>query len=42
MVVIIDNLSMITAGSPMVGTPINLFQRPISSDLIKDLMGAVA
>ena len=37
MVVIIENLSAITAGSPMVRTPINLVQRPISSGLIKDL-----
>ena len=37
MVVIIDNLSVITAKSPMFGTPINLVQRPISPDLIKDL-----
>ena len=37
MVVIIDNLSEITAGSPMVGTPINLAQRPISPSLSKDL-----
>ena len=33
---IIENLSEITAGSPMVGTPINLVQRLISPGLIKD------
>ena len=37
MVVIIENLSRITAWSPMVVTPINLVQRPISPGLIKDL-----
>ena len=37
MVVIIDNLNVITAWSPMVGTPINLVQSSISSGLIKDL-----
>ena len=37
MVVIIKNLSKITAGSPMVWIPINLVQRPISPGLIKDL-----
>ena len=37
MVVIIENLSGITAGSPMVGTPIILVQRPVSPGLIKDL-----
>ena len=37
MVVIIENLRKITAGSPMVRTPINLVQRPISPCLIKDL-----
>ena len=31
------NLSEITAGSPMVGTPVNLVRRPISPGLIKDL-----
>ena len=36
MVVIIENLSEIPAGSPMVRTPINLVQRPISPGLIKD------
>ena len=35
--VIIENLSEITAGSPMVRTPINLVQRPISPGPIKDL-----
>ena len=34
---IIENLSEITDGSPIVRTPINLVQRPISSGLIKDL-----
>ena len=34
---IIENLSVITAGSPMVRAPINLVQRPISPGLIKDL-----
>ena len=34
---IIENLSGITAGSPMVGAPIILVQRPISPGLIKDL-----
>ena len=34
---IIENLSGITAGSPMVGTPIILVRRPINSGLIKDL-----
>ena len=34
---IIENLSGITAGSPMVGAPIILAQRPISPGLIKDL-----
>ena len=34
---IIDTLSEITAGSPMVWTPINLVQRPITPGLIKDL-----
>ena len=34
---IIENLSEITAKSPMVGTPIILVQRPISPGLIKDL-----
>ena len=37
MVVIIENLSGITAGSSMVGIPIILFQRPINPGLIKDL-----
>ena len=37
MVMIIENLSEITAESPMVGTPINLVRRPISPGLIKDL-----
>ena len=37
MYVIIEILSEITAGSLMVGTPINLIQRPISPGLIKDL-----
>ena len=37
MVVIIENLSGITAGSPMVGTPIILVQRPINPGLIIDL-----
>ena len=37
MVVIIENLSGITAGSPMVGTPIILVQRPINPGLIEDL-----
>ncbi len=37
MVVIIENLSGITAGSPMVGTPIILVQTPVSPGLIKDL-----
>ena len=37
MVAIIKNLSEITAGSPMVGSPINLVQRPMSPGLIKDL-----
>ena len=37
MIVIIENLSRITAGSPMLGTPIILVQRPISPGLIKDL-----
>ena len=32
------NLSSITAGSPMVGTPINQVQRPINQGLIKDLI----
>ena len=32
------NLSSITAGSPMVGTPINQFRRPINQRLIKDLI----
>ena len=31
-------LSSITAGSPMVGTPINQVQRPINQGLIKDLI----
>ena len=31
-------LSSITAGSPMVGTPINQVQRPINQSLIKDLI----
>ena len=30
----------ITAGSPMVGTPINLVRRPINLGLIKDLIPA--
>ena len=34
---IIENVSGITAGSPMLGTPIILVQRPINPDLIKDL-----
>ena len=34
---IIENLSGITAGSLMVGTPIILVQRPINPGLIKDL-----
>ena len=34
---IIENLSGITAGSPMVETPIILVQRPINPGLIKDL-----
>ena len=34
---IIENLSEITAESPMVGTPINFVQRSISPGLIKDL-----
>ena len=34
---IIENLSGITAGSPMVGTPIILVQRPINPGLIIDL-----
>ena len=38
MVVIIENLSGITAGSPTVGTPIFLVWRPISAGLIKDLL----
>ena len=37
MIVIIENLSGITAGSPMLGTPIILVQRPISPGLVKDL-----
>ena len=37
MIVIIENLSRITAGSPMLGTPIILVQRPISPGLVKDL-----
>ena len=37
MVVIIENPSGITAGSPMVGTPIILVQRPINPGLIIDL-----
>ena len=41
MIVIIENLSRITAGSPMLGTPIishnYLVQSPISPGLIKDL-----
>ena len=37
MAVIIKNLSRITAGSPMVGTPIILVWRPINPGLIKDL-----
>ena len=37
MVVIIENLSGITAGSPMVGTPIILVRRPINPGLIEDL-----
>ena len=37
MVVIIDNLSVITAGSPLAWTPINLIQNPMSPGLIKDL-----
>ena len=37
MVVIIENLSGITAGSPMDGTPIIFIQRPISPGLIKYL-----
>ena len=37
MVVIIENLSRITAGSPMVGPPIILVRSPINPDLIKDL-----
>ncbi len=35
--VIIENLRKITAGSPMVMTPIHLVQRPISPGLINDL-----
>ena len=38
MVVIIENLSEIAAGSLMVGTPINLVQRPISPGLITDVL----
>ena len=34
---IIENPSRITAGNPMVGTPIILVQRPISPGVIKDL-----
>ena len=37
MVVIIENLSRITAGRPMVGTPIILVLRPINPGLIIDL-----
>ena len=37
MVVIIENLSGITAGSPMVRTPIILVRRPINPGLIIDL-----
>ncbi len=37
MVVIIEILSGITAGSPMVGAPIILVRRPINPDLIIDL-----
>ena len=37
MVVIIENLSGITAGSPMVGTPIILVWRLINPGLIIDL-----
>ena len=37
MVVIIENLSGITAGSPMVGTAIILVRRPINPGLIIDL-----
>ena len=37
MVVIIENLSEITAGNPIVRTLINLVQRPIRPNLIKDL-----
>ena len=37
MVVIIENLSEITAGSPMVGTPIILVQRPIKDLCIMPL-----
>ena len=37
MVVIIENLSGITAGSLMVGTPIISVRRPINPGLIKDL-----
>ena len=36
MVVIIENLSEFTGGSPMTGTPINLVQKPISPGPIKD------
>ena len=31
-------IEQITAGSPMVGTPFNLVQRPINLGLIKDLI----
>ena len=34
---IIENISGIAAGSPMVGTPIILVRRPINPGLIKDL-----
>ena len=37
MVVIIENLSGITAGSPMVGTQIILVRRTINPGLIKNL-----